>query len=153
MPARRLWPTLRNLILALLNATLILVALCLWLAWRLTSEVHAVTADVAGELAQNLVPVQPLRDEVAALTGEVAGLRADLAAVREGAALPEAVEQLGVAAEGLQARLAGLAEKTEAVTADPGLLIDRAVAAAAGKLGDEAQELIGCRAAAEAKDG
>lgn len=150
MPASRFWTAIRNLLLALLNATLILVALCLFLGWRLTAEIHAVTGDVAESLTENLAPVQPLRDEVAVLTGEITGLRADLASVRDGAgeAMPEAVERLGAEADRLQARLAALSQKAEAVAADPDKLIGRAVAAAAGRLGDEAQDLIGCKAAA-----
>lgn len=145
MPAPRFWTTLRNLILAMINATLILLALCLWLGWRLTAEVHAMT----GEVARNLAPVQPLRDEVAALGAEVAGLRADLASVSDqaGAALPETVERLGAEAERFQAKLAALSEQAETVATDPGLLIDRAVAAAAVSFGDQAQRLKGCRAA------
>jgi hypothetical protein len=150
MPAPRVWTTLRNLILAIINSTLILLALCLWLGWRLTAEVHAVT----DEVARNLAPVQPLRDEVAALGAEVAGLRADLASVGDqaGTALPETVERLGAEAERFQAKLAALSEQAETVATDPGLLIDRAVAAAAVSFGDQAQRLKGCTAAPAATD-
>lgn len=148
MPVSRFWTALRNLALALVNATLILLALCLWLGWRLTAEVHAVTGDVARTVTQNLTPVQPLRDEVALLTGQVAGLRADLAAAGDQATMPEAVKRLEAEAEQLQARLAALSQAAEHLTVDPGLLIDRAAAAAAGSFGDEAQRLRGCKAAA-----
>lgn len=71
----RFWRVLRNLLLAMINATLILVALCLWLVWQLTSEVNSITDDVT-----TLRPLQPLRDDVTALTGEIRGLRAEIAA-------------------------------------------------------------------------
>lgn len=151
MPAPRFWTAIRNLLLAMINATLILLALCLWLAWRLTAEVDAVTDD----LTRNLAPVQPLRDEMAQLTDQVSGLRADLASVRDqaGADLPEAVARLGAEADQLQARLAKVSETAQTVAADPGLLIDRAVAAAAASFGDKAQHLLGCTATAPEGEG
>ncbi|MFT5438253.1 MAG: hypothetical protein ACI9MJ_000111 [Alphaproteobacteria bacterium] len=57
---RRLGRTLRNLGLALLNATLILVALCLWLGWELASTMTSITSDFAA----NLVSIDQVRGEI-----------------------------------------------------------------------------------------
>jgi D-arabinose 5-phosphate isomerase GutQ len=64
-----------NLILALLNATLILTALCLWLSWKAFSAVEG----VSGNLENAAEKVVPLRSDVAALTTEIASLRAAIA--------------------------------------------------------------------------
>ena len=47
---RRLGRTLKNLGLALLNATLILMTLCLWLSLGLASTVKSITSDVTANL-------------------------------------------------------------------------------------------------------
>jgi len=78
MQNRRLRRALRNLGLALLNATLALVALCLWLGWELASTVKSITSDFSA----NLVSIDPVRDEIRDQTGELAALRADIATAR-----------------------------------------------------------------------
>jgi hypothetical protein len=145
MFAARLGSALKNLMLALLNATLILILLCLFVAWRLAAEVNAITDDVA----QNIVSAVPARDELQDLTAEVAGLRAELAtsAQQGGAISTEAVQRLDARAEDLDARFAGLSERAQAMSDDPGVIIDRAVGAVIDKLSAEAQVLMECRAA------
>lgn len=146
MPVSRVLTVLRDLLLAMLNATLILLAICLWLAWRLTSEVD----DVARTVTENLQPLQPLREDISTLTDEVAGLRADLAAAgdRVAGAAPAsaALTRLATRAEALNARLAGLGERADAIAADPDQVFAQAAATAAAALGTELQQLAGCRA-------
>lgn len=69
MSDRTVARSLGNLVLALLNATLILTALCLWLAWSAFSAAERVSADLraAAEV------VLPLREEAQALTAERGG--------------------------------------------------------------------------------
>ncbi|WP_435659601.1 hypothetical protein [Leisingera caerulea] len=64
--------TFADLAKALLNATLILLALCLFLGWKLMAAASAVTANAA-EITSR---VEPLHTAVAGLQGEIAGLRA-----------------------------------------------------------------------------
>ncbi|MEO0989408.1 MAG: hypothetical protein AAFX00_00500 [Pseudomonadota bacterium] len=71
----RLGRTLFNLFLACLNATLILVAVCLFLGLRLNSEVE----DVAEHFSAGMLRLDAVGSEVAALREEVALLREDLA--------------------------------------------------------------------------
>jgi uncharacterized small protein (DUF1192 family) len=132
MTERRLAPTLRNLALALLNATLILAALVLWLAWRTADAVHDVTEDV--DLA--LVGLDPVRADLALLRDEVAGLRADIAALSTsdpGGARPltEPIEQRIAA---LDRRIADAVARVDRLTSDPAVLIDRAIGSVAENL-------------------
>ena len=64
-----------NLILALLNATLILTALCLWLSWKAFSAVEGVSSNLENAAEK----VVPLRSDVAALATEIASLRVAIA--------------------------------------------------------------------------
>lgn len=141
----RFWRVLRNLLLAMINATLILVALCLWLVWQLTSEVNSITDDVT-----TLRPLQPLRDDVTALTGEIRGLRAEIAAagdeLDEGQAAAQALQRLAARADQLEAQLTAIVQRSAAVVEDPDQAIARATAVAAGVMGDELQALAGCYA-------
>ena len=72
---RTLPQTLGQLALALLNATLILLALCLWLGWGAASAVR----DVSGDMAMRKEVLTGLRDDLQGLKAEVAALRSDLA--------------------------------------------------------------------------
>ncbi|WP_171234485.1 hypothetical protein [Ruegeria sp. HKCCA6837] len=69
--------TLKDLLLALLNATLILVALCLFLGWLLASKVESITA----EFSEAVQVVAPLREETTNIRTELAALRDELAAL------------------------------------------------------------------------
>jgi hypothetical protein len=123
MTERRLAPTLRNLALALLNATLILAALVLWLAWRTADAVHDVTEDV--DLA--LVGLDPVRDDLALLVDEVTALRADLAALSSAGAGPSVPGTLGPRIEALDARLTEALARVDRLSSEPGALVDLAV--------------------------
>lgn len=63
--------TLKDLALALLNATLILVALCLFLGWKLASKVESVSA----EFSETVQVLAPIRDEAKGIRGELSALR------------------------------------------------------------------------------
>ena len=117
---RRLFDTLRALALALVNATLILLALCLWLGWMVLSDARAVSAGIAA----NLSLLAPLQTELSGLRADVAGLRSDLAARRD---QTDSTAALAERAGALDTRLSGTAEKVDALLDDPALLIDRAV--------------------------
>jgi hypothetical protein len=113
-----------SLLLAMINATLILVALCLWLGWHVLSETRAITDRVADSIPR----LTPVKDEIAGLRAEVTGLRSDLAGLQgqpEGAS--PVVAGLGERLDQLEGRLAATGDRIDAMTSDPGALIDRAV--------------------------
>lgn len=128
MAERSLGRTLGSLVLALLNATLLLAVLCLWLAWGALSAAER----ASGQILQAAETVLPLRDDIAGLRAELAATRAEIAALGAGAAAD------GAGPAGLEAHLgrleAGVAGLTEAVGAlapeNPEALIEQAVAAA-----------------------
>jgi hypothetical protein len=142
MSERPLWSTLRNLALALLNATLILAALVLWLAWRTADRVHEVTEDF--DIA--LVEVAPLGDGLRALTAEVAGLRADLEALKDAPAEGVAAigEDLALRLDTLESRIAMATGRVDALLLEPEVLIDRAIDASAEEMKEAVADLRGC---------
>lgn len=131
MTERSLGRTLWTLFLAVLNATLILLALCLWLGWSLFSTVERITDDVA-EITTTVLPV---RAEIRDLTTQIGETRGALAALRAGGAEPElclALEERLVAAE---ARLAALTETLKTVAEDLYPSIEAAAGTAFGNFG------------------
>ena len=104
---------LGGLLLAFLNATLIIAALCLWLAWGALSSAERVATQI-NEAAETVLP---LRTEIVALAGEIAATRAELVTLRtEGAGDRVALEQRIAAVE---AELARLTTAVTALDADP----------------------------------
>jgi cell division protein FtsB len=124
------------LLLALVNATLVLVAICLWLAWGALSSAERVAAQV-GEAAETVLP---LRAEIVTLTGEIAATRAALAALSTEGAGDRAALERRIA--GVEAELARLTAAVTALGADPEALIDRAVTSAFERLGATVAEIL-----------
>ena len=139
MAERRLGQTLGSLALALVNATLLLAALCLWLAWGAMSAAER----ASDQIRLTSEAVLPLRDDIGALTAELAAARADIAALTErapaGAANTLALQgQLTRIEAGVDA----LADAVAALRPDPEALIDRAVQAAFAILGSAATDRL-----------
>jgi len=134
--------TLKDLALALLNATLILIALCLFLAWRTATAVDAMTENFALTLQR----VTPLRDEVSATRDELTALRQDVAALKAGGS-----ELSSAAAQRLMNRLnvidtqIDVAQRkiTNLVDA-PEKLIDYTLETAADKAARSISDIKGC---------
>lgn len=142
MSDRSLWATLRTLALAILNATLILAALVLWLGWRTADAVHEASDDVRLALAE----LTPLQAGLVEVKDEVAGLRADIAALRTAsaggnAALPE---DLVLRLDRLDARLTAAAGRVETLMSEPEALIDRAIDATADEMKQAVADMRGC---------
>lgn len=136
MAERSLGRSAANLVLALLNATLILAALCLWLAWGALSTAER----ISGQIEEAAQTVLPLRSEIVTLTEEIAETRADLAALRSDRATDSAA--LGQRIAGVEAELARLTEAVTELGADPELLIDRAVTSAFDGLGQTVADIL-----------
>jgi len=139
---RRLGRTLRNLGLALLNATLILMALCLWLGLGLASTVKSITSDITA----NLVSIDPALGEIRDLTGELAALRADIATAQN--ATGELRSQAALTASGkivaLDERFSAIADRLQAIASQPEVLVDDAIDRAAEEMKDGIADIRGC---------
>lgn len=136
--------TLKDLVLALLNATLILVAVCLFLAWKVSGTAERVVAS----FSQNLEVLKPMREEVQGVQQEIAGLRSDLADLRGSASavpaaalnrLDQRVDTLNTKLETMQGNMAQLAEA-------PDRLMTAAVDRTIDGLAETAKDLRGCTA-------
>jgi septal ring factor EnvC (AmiA/AmiB activator) len=147
MAARSLGRTLGNLLLALLNATLILAALCLWLAWGALSAAER----VSGQIEAAAQAVTPLRAEIVSLTEEIAAARAELAAFR--ARNGEDRDALERRLAEVEAELARLTSAVAGLGVDPEALIDRAVTSAFDRLGQIVADALDRLRGAEAADG
>ncbi|NDR59026.1 hypothetical protein [Aliiruegeria sabulilitoris] len=151
----RLLRALRDLAIALINATLILVLLCLILGWKLLDRVD----NVAANFARNIVSVEPLRGDVQSMTTEIAALRSDLAAIREnsGQATSEAAQAVATRLESVEARIetvddrmTAFRERVQSIELDPEVLAARAVETAANQFVISAGQLAGCEMPAAA---
>ncbi len=142
----RLGRTIGNLLLALINATLILVAICLYFAWQLAQEVEAVT----GHVGQNLTQVEGLRSEISAMTAEMAALRADLSSksVQADTMTLQAMEELTGKLDRIDGRMADTRGRLEAFLSEPTALVDRAVDRTAAELKGIAGTFANCPAEA-----
>lgn len=129
--------TLKDLILALVNATLILVALCLFLAWQLMSTVDEVTE----RLTESVRVFAPVRDEVAGLRAEVSGLRADIGALGT-TTVPTA--RIEARLDAMSTRLDDIQVRMDELATLPDRLIDTAIETAADKFARSLSSVRGC---------
>lgn len=136
MAERSLVRSVGNLVMALLNATLILAALCLWLAWGALSAAER----VSGQIEEAAQTVLPLRTEIVSLTEEIAATRAELAELRSDGAADRAGLEQRIA--GVEAELARLTDAVTELGADPEVLIDRAVTSAFDGLGETVADVL-----------
>ncbi|KIC43036.1 hypothetical protein RA27_06885 [Ruegeria sp. ANG-R] len=139
--------TLKDLLLALLNATLILLALCLFLGWKLAQSVDHIRTG----FAENLQLVAPLREQAQGIRGELTALRSDLASLSQGTQLDTTTrQQLGTALQRLS-NLEGKLEDTQARLANlvdnPEDLIDYAITTSADTITDQLLTVKGCEPA------
>ncbi|SDD77581.1 hypothetical protein [Ruegeria marina] len=129
--------TLKDLVLALINATLILVALCLFLAWQLMSTVD----DITDRLTESIRIFAPVRDEVAGLRAEISGLRADIAAIgAQGVPMTRVEARL----DAMGARLDDMHARMDELATLPDRLIDTAIETAADKFARSLSAVRGC---------
>jgi hypothetical protein len=140
---RRLLSTLGDLLLSLLNATLILVLLCLLAGVKLVSSVNTLTAGIA----DNVSRLAPLREDVTAMTGEISALRADLAGLGDatGDIRKQGIQSINERLDTVAARMNAYADQVDDLVSDPGQLVDQAVGSAADQLKQGIADLRGCR--------
>ena len=134
--------TLKNLVLALINATLILIVLGLFLAWKVTSQVDT----LASNFAQNLNIVAPLREDIQGATAELSSLRADLGALKaqSGALNSARLQNLQDRMESTQAKLEAAQQSVQSLTQAPTTLIDHAIETAADEFAQRVTDIRGC---------
>ncbi len=134
--------TLKNLALALLNATLILLALCLFLGWKLASEISGITAS----FAENLQIVTPLRENVGEVRSEVAGLRSELADLKRqsGEIVPDVLDRIDARVTALDARIGAMQSGVTDLIETPEKLIDHAIETGADAMVRGVADLRGC---------
>lgn len=134
--------TLKNLALALLNATLILVALCLFLAWKVADKADQITDN----FARNLITVAPLREDVQSLTEELAALRSDLAQVSsQSSDLSSAsLQRIQTRVAQIDARMSTARQSITKLVEAPTLLIDYAIDASADRLTQGINDIRSC---------
>lgn len=121
----RLGRTIGNLLLALLNATLILVALCLFLGWQLAEEVSAVTDHVG----QKMTKVEDLGNEVSSMSAEMTALRSELSkqSVQADPMTLQKMQELSAKLDRIDQGMADTKGRVDAILEEPNALVDRAV--------------------------
>lgn len=137
--------TLKDLLLALLNATLILVALCLFLGWKLASTVE----DVTSGLSEKLQVVTPLRDEAQGIREQLSGLRSDLARIQEDGLVSNTVVSLRMSntldkLETIETKLQTVQTRFAELAESPDQLIDHAIETSADVVADRIIAILGC---------
>ncbi len=124
--------TVKDLFLALLNATLILIALCLVLALMVFNRANS----LAESFADNLQIVTPLQESVRNTGAEVAALRSDLAGLKEqsGDVSSATMARVEDRIETMEARLDEMMATLTELRGTPQRLLDQAIE----KAGDQA---------------
>ncbi len=136
--------TLKDLALALLNATLILVALCLFLAWQVAQSGER----IAASFADNINVLSPVSDNVSALVSEVEALRADLSTAlkdQDGFTTPR-LTGLQTRADQLDQDLAHIRQALNNLSETPDRMVEVAVDRTADRINASIETLIQCRA-------
>ncbi|WP_170399738.1 hypothetical protein [Ruegeria arenilitoris] len=137
--------TLKDLLLALLNATLILVALCLFLGWKLASTVEGITT----VFEEKLQIIAPLKDEIRGVRGELAALRSDLTNLQTDGSVTDIAEKVRISTalvtlDNLEARMQDSQARIAEITESPDKLINTAIEKSADVIADRVIAVRGC---------
>lgn len=137
--------TLKDLFLALLNATLILVALCLFLGWKLASTLNEATTN----LSEKLQVVAPLREEAQGIRGELSALRAELADFQAQGDISNSVTAQRLAQsldklDPVDARLQTVQTRFADLAQSPDALVDQAIQKTVDTVADRILVIRGC---------
>ena len=131
-----------NLFVALINATLILVAICLFLGWKVLGKVD----DLSNGFTQTIAAAAPVSGQLQSLRGDIADIREDLRAARTDAANGNtaALDAVLTRIISLETRAETVIEQAETLSADPSVVIDQAIETTLGTMTGNIQTLIGC---------
>ena len=142
MQQRSLGSTIKNLVLAMINATLILLALCIWLAWQVSSTINTTATDIA----KSFTNAAPLKEEIASMTSELASLRQEIATMQIGCGdnNPESLRSLKTKIDALDQKADAALGAVETIATRPEELINLAIDAAARKAKVGAQAVLMC---------
>ncbi|MCA0927360.1 hypothetical protein [Ruegeria profundi] len=137
--------TFKDLLLALLNATLILVALCLFLGWRLATTVE----DITTVFSEKVQIVAPLKDEIRGIRGEIAALRSDLTNIQDSGTVTDIAEKLRISTalatlDNMEARMQDSQARIAEITESPQTLINSAIEKSADVVADRIIAVRGC---------
>ncbi len=134
--------TLKDLFLALLNATLILVALCLVLLLMLVGQIGG----LSDSFAAHLTVIDPLTQRVQSTRTEIAALREDLVALRDPAqdVSSETMARIEIRIKAVEARLAGMQSAMQDLRDAPRSLVDHAIDRAADQAVVSVARIRGC---------
>lgn len=134
--------TLKDLLLAMLNATLILVALCLFLALTVVNRAHSLTAT----FAEHLDVLGPLQESVQATGEELAAFRSDLAGLRDQSQdlSSQTMARLQERAAAMENKLADMQASLADLRQAPTRLVDHAIEKAGDEAVDSVARIRGC---------
>ena len=124
-----MYKLIKDLFLAMINATLILIALCLVLALTVVNRANAITET----FATNLIKLEPLRDEASQVRQDIATIRSDIADLKAkpNAFGEAALSQLGTRVDVLSDSLNEMEHSIQEVKQMPYDLTDHAITTAA----------------------
>jgi len=121
-----------DLLKAMINATLLLLALCLFLGWKLMGSVQ----DVTGKVTEAVVQITPVQDRLQDLRLEVTGLRSDIVSRPELAVSSQL--------DTLDRRLAALQQDLTQLRQLPTEIIQGAAQTGAAELAGQITRLTSC---------
>ena len=133
---------LKNLGLAMINATLILIVVALLLAWKVSGTADRIVTD----FAKNLVTVEPLRQELQNVNGELAALRGDLERIRDqsGDLQSASLQRIDERLIQMQTRLGTARQSLANLSQAPARLVDQAIDTAATRVSQEIRDYRNC---------
>ncbi|MCV6586263.1 MAG: hypothetical protein OIF47_12065 [Marinibacterium sp.] len=129
-----------NLLVALINATLILLALCLFLGWKVVSTVD----DLRAGFAQSIAEAVPVTGQLQDLRSDIAGIRSDLQSAIAAGGDTTAMDSALSRVIALETRANAAITRAEEITDDPSALVDQAITSTAAALTQSANDLRGC---------
>ncbi len=143
MQANAVFSVLKNLFMAFFNATLILIAVCLWFAWEVSGSLNSVVT----QFGQRLVSLEPVRGDVRALTDEIAGLREELSVLRQNSQEHdlEALQRVQSKITSLGEQASVTFENLNALTTQPEILIDHAIDSTSLAIKRGLQDVMQCQ--------
>ena len=134
--------TLKDLALALINATLILLVLCLFLTWKVVNKADHVATNFAG----TLVAIQPLRDDISGAAAELAALRKDVAQISEqsGDVRSGSLQRIEARLEQIEDRMDDARQSVKKLSQAPARLVDHAIDKTGDRLAQGVMDVRGC---------